>query len=227
MTAASVDFLHDGVPDGFARRLPERVQAQRLFTFLLLAACLLVSLDCVRLRPGSHDQRDGHPDGPRLDSRKTVILAKMRSSQTKFDTRTEALIALKQPGRPRRSCRRSSAAARRRRRPRRRLGARGLGGAAAAPRRASGPIYHLSAGKQVELIGTSGDVETSRAAPSAAARPSSLLAGNKAKYRTTDRQPVFLTTGDPADVVLVKRRPGKNDRNLRISARPTSAVRAR
>jgi len=64
-----------------------------------------------------------------------VILAKMRSSQTKFDTRTEALIALKQAGTPKKG----HAGDRQRRRAAGgvragRLGARGLGPAAAAPK---------------------------------------------------------------------------------------------
>jgi len=151
----------------------------------------------------------------------SVILAKMRSSQTKFDTRTEALIALKQAGTPEKvmqaiigggappaSAPAASAPA-----------AAGPSAAVAPAPQGShrGPIYHVSGSKQVELIGISGDIETSRA-PFSGRKTELVLPGNKAKYRTSDRQPVFLSASEPADVPLVKLDPGKNDRNLRVSS---------
>lgn len=146
----------------------------------------------------------------------SVILAKIRSSQTKFDTRTDALIALKKAGVSEKV-----------------MQAMVSGGAppalstpavpapagamaAVPPGNRRGPIYHLSGGKQVEMIGMTGDIETSRA-PFSGRKTELVLAGNKAKYRTTDRQPVFLTSSEPADVPLVRLDPGKKDRNLRIS----------
>ena len=70
-------------------------RTQGLFTSLLLAACLLV---------GSTASVSGQEvmtnetviQMVKAGFSENVILAKMRSSQTKFDTRTEALIALKQ-----------------------------------------------------------------------------------------------------------------------------------
>jgi len=70
---------------------------------------------------------------------------------------------------------------------------------------------------EVELIGISGDIETSRA-PFSGRKTELVLPGNKAKYRTSDKQPVFLSSSEPADVPLVKLDPGKNDRNLRVSS---------
>jgi hypothetical protein len=192
---------------------------QVLFTSLLLAAFLLVSPTA----PVSAQEvmtNETVIQMVKAGFSENVILAKMRSSQTKFDTRTEALITLKQAGVPEKVMQAivsggapsaSSAPA-------------ASAPAASAPAMAApapqggrrGPIYHLSGGKQVELIGSSGDIESSRA-PFSGRKTELVLAGNKAKYRTTDRQPVFLTTADPADVVLVKLDPGKNDRNLRIS----------
>src|SRR2546427_10371783 len=72
-------------------------RTQGLFTSLLLAACLLV---------GSTASVSGQEvmtnetviQMVKAGFSENVILAKMRSSQTKFDTRTEALIALKQAG---------------------------------------------------------------------------------------------------------------------------------
>ena len=192
-------------------------RTQVLFTSLLLAACLLV---------GSTASVSGQEvmtnetviQMVKAGFSENVILAKMRSSQTKFDTRTEALIALKQAGTPEKVMQAivSGGAPPASSAPAASAPAASAPAAAAPQGGRRGPIYHLSGGKQVELIGTSGDIETSRA-PFSGRKTELVLAGNKAKYRTTDRQPVFLTTADPADVVLVKLDPGKNDRNLRIS----------
>src|SRR4029450_3208881 len=197
-------------------------RTQVLFTSLLLAACLLASASATA--PASAQEvmtNETVIQMVKAGFSESVILAKMRSSQTKFDTRTDALIELKKAGVPEKV-----------------MQAIGSGGAtpASAPAAAApaasgpapamaapapqsgrrGPIYHVSGGKQVELIGTSGDIETSRA-PFSGRKTELVIAGNKAKYRTADRQPVFLTSAEPADVVLVKLDPGKNDRNLRIS----------
>jgi len=195
-------------------------RTQVLFTSLLLAACLLASASATA--PVSAQEvmtNETVIQMVKAGFSESVILAKMRSSQTKFDTRTDALIELKKAGVPEKVMQAivsggappASAPA---------------AAASAAPASAMatpapqggrrGPIYHVSGGKQVELIGTSGDIETSRA-PFSGRKTELVIAGNKAKYRTADRQPVFLTSAEPADVVLVKLDPGKNDRNLRIS----------
>jgi hypothetical protein len=193
-------------------------RTQVLFTSLLLAACLLASATA----PVSAQEvmtNETVIQMVKAGFSESVILAKMRSSQTKFDTRTDALIELKKAGVPEKVMQAivsggappASAPA-------------AAAPAASAPAMAApapqggrrGPIYHVRGGKQVELIGTSGDIESSRA-PFSGRKNELVIAGNKAKYRTADRQPVFLTSADPADVVLVKLDPGKNDRNLRIS----------
>jgi hypothetical protein len=191
-----------------------------LFTSLLLAASLLVGSSA----PVSGDEvmtNETVIQMVKAGFSENVILAKMRSSQTKFDTRTEALIALKQAGVPEKVMQAivsggappASAPA-------------ASSPAAAAPSAAyapapqgnrRGPIFHVSGGKQIELIGISGDIETSRA-PFAGRKTELVLPGNKAKYRTSDKQPVFLSSSEPADVPLVKLDPGKNDRNLKISS---------
>ena len=188
-----------------------------LFASLLLAACLLVS-STASVSGQEVMTNETVIQMVKAGFSENVILAKMRSSQTKFDTRTEALIALKQAGTPEKVMQAIVSGGA----PPASAAPAASAPAASAPAVAApqggrrGPIHHLSGGKQVELIGTSGDVETSRA-PFSGRKTELVLAGNKAKYRTTDRQPVFLTTADPADVVLVKLDPGKNDRNLRIS----------
>lgn len=193
-------------------------RTQVLFTSLLLAACLLASASATA--PVSAQEvmtNETVIQMVKAGFSESVILAKMRSSQTKFDTRTDALIELKKAGVPEKVMQAivsggappASAPA----------AAASAASAMAAPAPQGGrrgPIYHVSGGKQVELIGTSGDIETSRA-PFSGRKTELVIAGNKAKYRTADRQPVFLTSAEPADVVLVKLDPGKNDRNLRIS----------
>lgn len=151
----------------------------------------------------------------------SVILAKIRSGPTKFDTRTEALIALKQAGVSENVM---SAI----------LGGGTPPARAAAPpaasypagavvvvpapasQRAKGPVFHVSGGKQVELIAASGGIESSSVPYNR--KTELVLAGNKASYRTSDRQPTFLSTTEPSEMPLVRLDPGKNDRNLKISS---------
>jgi hypothetical protein len=195
-------------------------RTQVLFTSLLLATCLLVS-STASVSGQEVMTNETVIQMVKAGLSESVILAKMRSSQTKFDTRTEALIALKQAGTPEKVMQAiigggappASAPA---------ASAPAAAGpsAAVAPAPQSnhrGPIYHVSSGKQVELIGISGDIETSRA-PFSGRKTELVLPGNKAKYRTSDKQPVFLSSSEPADVPLVKLDPGKNDRNLRVSS---------
>jgi hypothetical protein len=194
-------------------------RTQVLFTSLLLAACLLVS-STASVSGQEVMTNETVIQMVKAGFSENVILAKMRSSQTKFDTRTEALITLKQAGTPEKvmqaiisggappaSAPAASAPA-----------ASAPAAVATAPQGSlRGPIYHVSGGKQVELIGISGDIETSRA-PFSGRKTELVLPGNKAKYRTPDRQPVFLSASEPADVPLVKLDPGKNDRNLKVSS---------
>ena len=196
-------------------------RTQVLFTSLLLAACLLASASATA--PVSAQEvmtNETVIQMVKAGFSESVILAKMRSSQTKFDTRTDALIELKKAGVPEKVMQAIVSGGA----PPASVPVSAAAPAASAPAMAApapqggrrGPIYHVSGGKQVELIGTGGDIETSRA-PFSGRKTELVIAGNKAKYRTADRQPVFLTSAEPADVVLVKLDPGKNDRNLRIS----------
>ena len=198
-------------------------RTQLLFASLLLAGCLLAS-SAASVSGQEVMTNETVIQMVKAGLSESVILAKMRSSQTKFDTRTESLIALKQAGTPEKvmqaiinggappaSAPAASAASA--------PAAAGPSAAVAPTPQGShrGPIYHVSGSKQVELIGISGDIETSRA-PFSGRKTELVLPGNKAKYRTSDRQPVFLSSSEPADAPLVKLDPGKNDRNLRVSS---------
>ena len=74
-------------------------RTQVLFTSLLLAACLLASASATA--PVSAQEvvtNETVIQMVKAGFSESVILAKMRSSQTKFDTRTDALIELKKAG---------------------------------------------------------------------------------------------------------------------------------
>jgi hypothetical protein len=153
----------------------------------------------------------------------SLVIAKIRSTPTKFDLRTESLVSLKNsgvsnkvleammsPGSPA-------------------PGAPATGAQAAAPTpsaaaTASGSlrdrdaIYQLIEGKYVELFPTSANLETNTAFFSS--KSEVVLEGRRAKYRTSDKQPVFLSTYGPTDAPLVKLKQGDSneDRNLKISS---------
>jgi hypothetical protein len=158
----------------------------------------------------------------------SVVIAKIRSTPTKFDLRTESLVSLKKsgvsdkvleammaPGSP-------AAAAP--------APAPPVAGAqaAVAPPSAGAPasgtlrdrdaIYQLIEDKYVELFPTSANLETNVAFFSS--KSEVVLEGRKAKYRTGDKQPVFLSTYGPTDAPLVRLKPGdsNDDRNLKISS---------
>jgi len=74
-------------------------RTQLLLASLLLAACLLVS-STASVSGQEVMTNETVIQMVKAGLSENVILAKMRSSQTKFDTRTESLIALKQAGTP-------------------------------------------------------------------------------------------------------------------------------
>ncbi|MGH7300739.1 MAG: hypothetical protein ACREJE_10035 [Candidatus Rokuibacteriota bacterium] len=146
----------------------------------------------------------------------SVVISKIRSTATKFDLRTESLVSLKKngvsdkvleammaPGSP----------------------ATGTQVAAATPAAAAtgslrdrDVIYQIIGGKYVELFPTSANLETNMVFFQS--KSEVVLEGRKAKYRISDKQPVFLSTYGPTDAPLVKLKPGdsNDDRNLKISS---------
>lgn len=148
----------------------------------------------------------------------SVVISKIRSTPTKFDLRTESLVSLKKSGVSDKVLEAMMTP-----------GAPAAGAqAAAAPPPAGAPasgslrdrdaIYQLIEDKYVELFPTSANLETNMAFFSS--KSEVVLEGRKAKYRTADKQPVFLSTYGPTDAPLVKLKPGdsNDDRNLKISS---------
>lgn len=148
-----------------------------------------------------------------------VILAKIRSSQSKFDTSTQALVGLKQAG-----VSDSIIEAM--------VGYSGPGGAVTAPPTAIAPrggavtglpqgretIFHLRGAQYVELVPAIASIETNFQFFSS--KSELVLKGRKASYRLDDKQPVFFSVWAPNEVPLVKLKPGDShdDRNLKFSS---------
>lgn len=151
-----------------------------------------------------------------------VVVAKIRTSPTNFDTGTDALIALKKNGVPEKvieammSPTAAPSAA-----PAPPAGAPPAASVAAVPPAAMAParptVFHVVAGKEVELMVNGIEIQTNRARY-AGRSTEAVIAGNKSKYRTQDRQPTFVLTAAPNEMPLVRLDPGKNDRNLKIGS---------
>jgi hypothetical protein len=147
-----------------------------------------------------------------------VILAKIRSSPSKFDTSTQALVTLKQAGL-------SDAVIEAM------LGAPAGANPVAAPPAASTPsvaaapsataastIFHLKGSQYVELVPAVASMETNF--QFFTSKSELVLKGRKAAYRVNDGQPVFFSAWAPNEVPLVRLKPGDShdDRNLKFSS---------
>ncbi len=155
----------------------------------------------------------------------SLILSKIRTSQTKFDVSTKALIGLKgaglsdqiieamvsHPGTPGSAPAASAGAA----------AAPGATAALSAPPGQAGPrdtIFHLIGGKYVELRAAPSSIETNMAFFTSSSEL--VLKGKKAQYRVADKQPVFYSTWPANEAPLVRLKQGDDhdDRNLKISS---------
>jgi len=147
-----------------------------------------------------------------------VIIAKIRTSPTNFDTSTDALIALKKNGVSEKvieTIMSPTAAAAPAAPP-----AAPAGSAVAPPPAGYAPsrptVFLVVGGKEVELTASGGEVQRNRTPYSRSTEL--VIAGNKAKNRTPERQPVFVVTSEPGEMPLVRLDPGKSDRNLKIGS---------
>ena len=77
-------------------------------------------------------------------------------------------------------------------------------------------VYQIVAGKEVELLAAGSEVQRNRAPYSRSTEV--VIPGNKAKYRTAERQPTFVITTVPGEMPLVRLDPGKSDRNLKVGS---------
>jgi hypothetical protein len=146
----------------------------------------------------------------------SLILAKIRSSATKFDTSTKGLIALKNAGLSDQIIEamvsHSGTAAAPAQQP------APPPTAAATPGAARQTISYLSGGKAVELTAAVGSIEFSTGFFDS--KSELVLRGRKAQYRITDKKPTFYSAWSANDAPLVRLKPGSDhdDRNLKISS---------
>jgi hypothetical protein len=147
-----------------------------------------------------------------------VVIAKIKSTSSKFDLKTDSLVSLKKAGVSDKVLEAMVAAG---------SGSAPTTGAMPAPpapAMAAGAlkntdvIYQLVGGKYVEMFATSANLETNMAFFQS--KSEVVLEGKKAQYRTTDKQPVFLSTYSSTDAPLVRLKQGDdhNDRNLKIGS---------
>ncbi len=149
-----------------------------------------------------------------------VIIAKIRTSPTNFDTQTDALIALKKSGVPEKvieAIMSPSPAAAAPPPPSAPAGSVAMAPPSPASAAQSRPtVYQIVAGKEVELLAAGSEVQRNRAPYSRSTEV--VIPGNKAKYRTAERQPIFVITAAPSEIPLVRLDPGKSDRNLKVGS---------
>jgi hypothetical protein len=148
-----------------------------------------------------------------------LILAKIRSSQTKFDTSTQALVGLKQAGLSDQIIEAM-------------LGHAGPGGTVSAPPAGVDPraqgvgglpkgrdaVFYVRGDQYIELAAAVASLETN--VSFFQSKSEIVLKGRKAAYRIADRQPVFFSVWAPNEAPLVRLKPGDDhdDRNLKFSS---------
>ncbi len=150
-----------------------------------------------------------------------VVIAKIKGTATKFDLKTDSLVSLKKAGVTDKvleamlSAGSGSPAAAA---PTTAMPAAPAPAIAAGALKTQDVIYQLVADKFVEMFATSANLETNMAFFTS--KSEVVLEGRKARYRTKEKQPVFLSTYSSTDAPLVKLKPGdsNDDRNLKIGS---------
>jgi hypothetical protein len=145
-----------------------------------------------------------------------VILASIRSSSTKFDVSTAALVKLKQAGVPDAIIEAMVA----------RSGPPTVSPGSPPPPTTTipglgepraGNVYHISGDKYVELEPALSSIETNFQFFSS--KSEMVLKGRKAHYRISEPTPTFVMSVAPTEMPLVRLKPGDDhdDRNLKVS----------
>jgi hypothetical protein len=187
----------------------------RLRLTLVLAVAALALLSATSLTAQDVLTNDSVISMKKAGLSDSLILAKIRSSATKFDTSTKGLIALKNGGISDQiieamvSHSGTAAAPAQPAAP--------PATAAATPGAARQSISYLTGGKAVELAMATAAFEFSNSPFDA--KSELVLRGRKAPYRITDKKPTFYSAWSANDAPLVRLRPGKDhdDRNLKIA----------
>jgi len=148
----------------------------------------------------------------------SIIISKIKSSQTKFDVSTKGLIGLKNAGMSDQVIEAVVNAGSAATAPAAPPAAAPAAPAAAAPAAARESIVQLIGGKSVELVPANASLEFNTGFFDS--KSELVLKGRKATYRIADKKPVFYSTWSANDAPLVRLKPGSDhdDRNLKISS---------
>jgi len=147
-----------------------------------------------------------------------VVIAKIKGTATKFDLKTDSLVNLKKAGVSDKVLEAMVAAGSGSASPATAMPAPPAPAVAAGALKNQDVIYQLLGGKYVEMFATSANLETNMAFFQS--KSEVVIEGRKAQYRTTEKQPVFLSTYSSTDAPLVRLKQGDdhNDRNLKIGS---------
>ncbi len=151
----------------------------------------------------------------------SVIVAKIRTSPSRFDVGTDALVALTRAGASERVLEAVVAATASSASPPPSAPSPAMPGAPGIPGMPSlpgamglmgGAVFHVAGGQQRELPPSAGQLTFSETL--FGQRQEMVFPGRRARYRIPDRRPVFLSTA--GELLLVRLRPGTvlEDRNL-------------
>jgi len=187
----------------------------RLRLTLVLAVAALTLLSATSIRAQDVLTNDSVISMKKAGLSDSLILTKIRSSATKFDTSTKGLVALKNAGLSDQiieamvSHSGTAAAPAQPAAP---------ATAAASPGGARQSIAYLTGGKAVDLVVATGSIEFSTGFFDS--KSELVLRGRKAPYRITDKKPTFYSPWSANDAPLVRLKPGSDhdDRNLKISS---------
>jgi hypothetical protein len=183
-------------------RLPSRRRSVRTALVLVgLVGLLLGPLVAVRANAQEVLTNESIIGMVKAGFSESVILAKIRASERKFDTSTDALVKLKAEKVPDKVIEAMIA---------------GGAPAATAANSADPAIAYVSPTGSTPLKIVHGEMETS-AAPFVGSRQEVVLPAPRAQYRITDKQPAFATNLAADQWALIRLKPGKNDRNLPMS----------
>jgi hypothetical protein len=195
------------------------IGSQRLRHTLVLAVAALTLFGATSLTAQEVLTNDSLVSLKKAGLSDSIIISKIRSSQTKFDVTTKGLIGLKNAGLSDQvieavvnagSATTAPAAPA--------AAAPAAPAAAAAPAASKETIVYLVGGKSVELVPANASMEFSSGFFDS--KSELVLRGRKAQYRIADKKPVFYSTWSANDAPLVRLKPGSDhdDRNLKISS---------
>ena len=195
------------------------IGSQRLRLTLVLAVATLTLFSASSLTAQEVLTNDSLVALKKAGLSDSIIISKIRSSQTKFDVSTKGLIGLKNAGLSDQvieavvnagSATTAPAAPA--------AAAPAAPATAAVPAAARESIVQLIGGKSVELVPANASLEFSSGFFDS--KSELVLRGRKAQYRIADKKPVFYSTWSANDAPLVRLKPGSDhdDRNLKISS---------